>query len=356
MGGLKIEVVDLSKVDKKELENRYSYSNLTTFNGCEMEWKLNYIDKEEKLPNAYGLAGGIVHDKFENMALGKDISGRMYDDIIKMFSDNNTDITNAGRDKWHLDIRTLGDNLDIIGKIFKDYNVVDVEREFLIKCTADGLEPFYMNGYIDIILEKDGEIYVYDWKTSSIFNRENRKKNALQLLLYKEALEASGMNVKEVAWVMVKYVDIKIGNNKKKRLQLNDFPEKIKQQLYDVGMTREEYTRIKISRKFSDIPEHIMEQIEIYPHILTYNATDEEMHRLREFMYLTVNSINRAKKTNTWQYRESDDLFYCEHLCGYRHICPMLSELNGNMNNVQLNGDKFASKEFIDDVLSDIFD
>lgn len=330
----------------------FSYSRLSTFIGCQKEWYYKYVEKLPTEPNAYGIAGSIVHSAIEDFMSKGVVENNVYNKIVERFQELDIDITNNGRDNWHLDMEHLSTNLGQLLESFSGYDVIDIEKEFLTKYTTDTGEEIWLNGYIDIILKKDNNIYVYDWKTSSDFSKDKRYENALQLLMYKDALEAEGMKVDNIGWVMVKYMKTKVGKNRTRKIQRKDFPLVDKARLLEVGMTDSEYQLLEVTKDFADIPTRITEY-EIEPYIVEYDGDETEILRLRQFIDNTYKAIQYAKETNAWEYKDSDNLFYCEHLCGYKDICPRLTEEIGEVNNNELSTS--ASNEVINDILDDIF-
>lgn len=67
-----------------------------------------------------------------------------------------------------------------------------------------------IQGYIDLMkLEPDGSVSVYDWKTSTRFAPSTLLEHGRQLVIYAMALEQAGYTVKNLAWIMLKYVEIR---------------------------------------------------------------------------------------------------------------------------------------------------
>ena len=67
----------------------------------------------------------------------------------------------------------------------------------------------YVQGFIDLIRKNaDGTISIYDWKTSSQFSNADLQHHGRQLVFYALAKQQEGFQVKEVAWIMLKYCEI----------------------------------------------------------------------------------------------------------------------------------------------------
>ena len=160
------------------------------------------------------------------------------------------------------------------------------------------------------------------------------------------------MEVDNIGWVMVKYMRTKVGKKRSRKIQRKDFPLVDKARLLEIGMTDSEYQLLEVTKDFADIPDRITEY-EIEPYIVEYDGNETEILRLRQFVENTYRAIQHAKKTDTWEYKDSDSLFYCEHLCGYKDVCPRLAEEIGEVSNSELSTS--ASNEVINNILDDIF-
>lgn len=74
----------------------------------------------------------------------------------------------------------------------------------------------WVQGYIDLIKQNsDGTLSIYDWKTSTNFTKTDLVHHGRQLVFYALAKESEGYKVKEVAWIMLKYAEVKFMGKKR---------------------------------------------------------------------------------------------------------------------------------------------
>ena len=178
----------------------YSISRLNTMAQCPYQAYLNYIEREQSKPNAWAILGGHIHDALESCIKdGADTS------VIRKAIDRelvNLDMlgidfpSESIRENW---IK----NMTMFADAFKTPKG-EFETEQLILYQID--DKVWMQGYIDLLQHhKDGTVSIYDWKTSSKFDKNHLVEAGRQLVLYGLAKQAEGYNIKKLAWIMLKY-------------------------------------------------------------------------------------------------------------------------------------------------------
>lgn len=197
----------------KDVLERISYSNLTTYIGCPWKWKLNYVDKLEiKSDSIDTVYGTSLHEIIQNFI------SYYYSTTIKQISENkkklidkysslliqrmivNKQLREKENPKLLLQYKDIekyiGYGIDLISqfipnvtKYFPKSGVKLFGIELQIKENIEKIGiPFL--GYLDIVLynEKQDLYTIIDLKTSRMGWKDKQKKDEskrLQLILYK---------------------------------------------------------------------------------------------------------------------------------------------------------------------------
>jgi len=162
----------------------YSYSNFSSFDTCRLGWKLNYIDKKERLGNFFSDFGSFIHKLLEEYFGGTlDI-----EDMIEYYEKNySLNVTTAPPPfPKGMGERYYQSGLDFFGN-FVSYGVKRENYEVL------GIEISVYTSYDDISLvvkpdlvllnKKTGKVTLLDYKTSK-FSEEKLEGYKNQLYLY----------------------------------------------------------------------------------------------------------------------------------------------------------------------------
>lgn len=175
----------------------FSYSNLSTFCNCKNEWRLNYLECEEKKENVYAQFGSFCHkilEMFENEELKRDECLPYFEEY---FDDNVTENvlypTGTAKDKLYaVGVEYFSGGLDSLP--ISKYKVLGVEYECKFQ-----IEQYNFIGYIDLLMEdSDGNIIILDHKSAEYPYGKNGKpkKSSIdkiegykrQLYLYAKAI------------------------------------------------------------------------------------------------------------------------------------------------------------------------
>lgn len=157
----------------------WSFSRLNSYDTCPRAFFLEYLECKEKSGNAFSEWGSLCHSLFERYYKGElecyqllDAYVEEYDDAIK----NKFPFPKMSTSYYHNGVEFFeqfeGD--------YEGYDVVGVEMPVRTKIAGRNFI-----GYIDLLLKKDDEYYIVDFKSKSKFESEEEKKHyAIQLYLY----------------------------------------------------------------------------------------------------------------------------------------------------------------------------
>lgn len=206
-------------------------------------------------------------------------------------------------------------------------------------------------GYIDLIKHnKDGYVSVYDWKSSSQFSKEGLKEHGRQLVVYTVALEQMGYTVKEAAWIMLKYVEVKfMGKARSNSKNLTEIVKvmdrwKLVRELkphleYDLEQLGYDEADIEIMLGKADeemsldtLPEEIQKKYIIKPYVRKYEITDDLREEAIQYVNEMADLFESLDPENEaeWQPMEitKGSEFFCRFLCNHKKSCKYLERYN----------------------------
>jgi hypothetical protein len=159
-----------------------SHSQLKNWSICPAYHKLDKIDglvpRKGSLYTAFGSAvhasaeyifeGERRHDSEEVIKLPEYFSTKFHEELKNLEAEGE-DLTNAKKmiDGMYVSGRHIVSHLvkAMTKRFGKDFKVLSIEEE--LKLPIPGAEDFDFLGYVDIVVESKGEIYICDWKTCS---------------------------------------------------------------------------------------------------------------------------------------------------------------------------------------------
>ncbi len=163
--------------------DRYSFSKLSTFNNCVLEFIYTYILKEEQISNCYASYGTFVHKLLQQYALGELEIYELLDRFVEWYDENVPEPFPTLRNGKYAGDAYYEDGVRYFTNFegFGDYKVIAVEDKFEIQ-----IEDFCFSGIIDLLLSDDeGNLIINDHKSKSEFKDEDEeRKYRRQLYLY----------------------------------------------------------------------------------------------------------------------------------------------------------------------------
>ena len=303
----------------------YSHSRLQNFNQCKRGYYYTYVDKKPQKTGIYSLLGTACHSSLENLYDGTDKK------LDKSIFDNEfakAELFGIEFPKSKYDIKGgYKKDIDSFYNVYKK-NETDgkfiSELGFILKID----DEHYEIGYIDLlILNKDGTCDIRDFKTSSTFDAKHTIEAGRQLVLYKMAIEQLyNIKVNTVAWEMLKYVDVQVGDNKPKiAIRGREWVKKCRSQIktlmkkegIDISIIDMYLNKCESENNLDCLPDNIKNKIKANVHIRYYDVTPEVEE---EFINYTKNTIKEIENTNTdnkdlWEV--NIDKFFCCNLCSF---------------------------------------
>lgn len=301
----------------------WSISRLNNFNTCPYQYYLTYIEKAKQKDGIYSKLGTACHSDLEDLYTG----------------DNNKLSPNNFNKEWQIceifDIRFPKSRGDIKGNYKKDiYTFYEVYKKmdgkfiselgFILKLT----DKDYLMGYIDLTeMCDDGAVKIYDFKTSAMFKDKKLVDAGHQLAVYQMALEQLyGLKVEQNGWIMLKYSDLQIGENKPMiAVQNKDLVKKSENQLKKLmiknginqAMAEIYITKCLMDNNFDCLPNDIKEQIHIKTHFKEYNITQEVKDETINYINKTIESIDKMEGKTKEEWNKDPQDFFCMNLCGF---------------------------------------
>lgn len=318
----------------KELRDRgvpiYSISRLNTVDNCGWEYWQTYMEHLTQKDNIYSFTGTKIHKCLEEIQNGKQINfSQEINDMLEeakmldiIFPSENIE------NKWKKDIIQFASTYKK-----PNYEKVETEKLFLFQ-----LGNSYLQGIIDLVIyNEDGTISIRDYKTSSKYGNAELQEKGRQLILYGLAMEQMGYKVKDLAWEMLKYVEIsyklKNGNIRTTIAERGFILEKLKSDITKELKAMKRYSELEIemmvdeaieNNSFDNLPSSIREKYTIVPYVCYYDFSPERKIETQLFIEAKINEIEQFEKDKSWW--EPKEItpytsFYCGNLCGFRDVC-----------------------------------
>lgn len=329
--------------------NVYSISKVNTVAQCLYQAYKTYILHDRGRNNVYGIMGSRVHSTLESImndeATEKDLLPALHselEDLDMLNIDFPKDFKGGTsiRDGW------IGDMEHFCNNFIKPSGNFTTEELILLQLGDNR----WLQGYVDLIKHnKDGSISIYDWKTSSQFTKETLLEHGRQLITYAIAKEKEGFKVKEVAWIMLKYVEVKFmgkarSNSKKeteiikilnRRKLVSELAKYIENDLYNLG-----YGEVDVDIMLSDaiknndiklLPQEIQDKYIVKPYVRKYEITEELKQETLDYINKTADLFESlGKDESEWKGLEVNkkNSFFCNCLCSHGHECPYVKKYN----------------------------
>ena len=169
-----------------------------------------------------------------------------------------------------------------------------------------------------------------------------RSAKGRQLILYGLAMEQMGYKVKDLAWEMLKYVEIsyKLKNGKIRTTiaERGYILEKLKSDITKELKALKQYDGLQIemmvdeaieNNSFDNLPQSIRDKYTIKDYICYYDFTEERKRETQAFIQAKIEDIEMFEDNkNWWEPKEITPYtsFYCNFLCSHREHCEYFQD------------------------------
>lgn len=298
----------------------YSISRVNNFTTCPRQYYLTYIEKHQQKAGIYGILGTACHSDLEDLYEGKtkDLTPKHFNNEwlkselfgISFPSDKIKENYKKDIDSFYNTYRKMN------GKFIS-------ELGFILKLD----DIHYLTGFIDLIeVLENNKIKIIDFKTSAMFKGDKIIHAGRQLCVYQMAMEQLyGLETTLNGWQMLKYVDVKIGNNKPRVLEARMWVEKAGNQIkklliankIDPIMVDMMISQCSVSNNINILPENIKSQISVNTHFLSYSVTEEVKAETIHYILSTIKEIESKNTNDITEWLVNKDKFFCTNLCGF---------------------------------------
>lgn len=339
-------------------KNVYSFSKLSSIGNCPYGAYLSYIaHQKRRKQGVWGVLGGKFHDKLEEIVNGEATKEELiplvgqelaYLDMLGIEFPKDFKGGDSIRNNWITDMEHFSKHFEPLEGEYR------TEELMLLKIDDDN----YMQGYADLLREnEDGSVSVLDWKTSSLYDKEEFEHAAHQLVIYGMAEEAAGRKIKDLAWIFMKYVEItfmgrKRANSKtdtlitkvvERRKIASELRKYIENDLYHAGydeMQSDIYlNQMMKSNSLEALPDEIKNKYTIKQYIKTIPYDEEAKENTMQYILDTIADFERrGRDEKNWEPRsftkisktgkETEDTFYCNALCDFGNTCKYIELYN----------------------------
>lgn len=348
-------------------KNVYSISKCNTIDECLYETYLTYIKHQKGQNVIYGILGTKIHDKLEQVINGEATADELPDtlneelldlDMLDIHFPKDFKGGDSIRDNWVADMKHFCKTFQPPNGKFRTEELVIYPLPKSIDKEGEETDR-YVQGYIDLIRENpDGTIDIYDWKTSTNFKKDELLHHGRQLIFYALAKKAEGVEVRKVAWIMLKYCEVKFmgykrANSKKKdeivkvvnRGKLvSELKSHLERNLEELG-----YDEIDIEimlkkalaeNSLDSLPQEVQDIYTIKPYVREYDLNDELIAETITYLNAMADKFEGLDQNDesVWIPREFtringagnevEDTFFCNNLCNFRNNCIHLKRFN----------------------------
>lgn len=312
----------------------WSFSELEQWNGCQLSYKLQRIDRVPQLHSSYSFYGSLAHDIQESYVLGN----IEYKDMLKQFKTKLERLKTLGvlLPKDRKGGLTIQENYE---KCLKDYfrhNYTEISKDVRVEVEVlNQIGEHWILGYIDYLKinrKENGKFYVdiIDFKTSTIFTKDEMKDKARQLILYKILLEKSFPNivVEKVGWDFMKYVNVYYNSKSSKKSRKDNYIEPYYDKLIEeLGEDKEKEIQKWIRTK--TIPKEYQYLLNVQNCYVYYFVTQEDIDDITTYVENTTKDIQATIESGEFSNRDyANEQFFCDNLCGFREKCPIINQSN----------------------------
>lgn len=161
----------------------YSYSRLTSYDQCALQWYFNYVEEFAGMDNFYSLYGSFAHLLLELWGAGKVPPERLVE-LWDNYYDKRVNETSPElfpwSDKWRAEGQWFFDGFDG----FPDEETVWTEKHIKVD-----FGHFQFQGFVDRLARRGKDLVMVDYKSSKPFAGKDVASKARQMLLYSRAVK-----------------------------------------------------------------------------------------------------------------------------------------------------------------------
>lgn len=349
----------------QELKSRgiqpYSISRLDTINHCLYEAYRTYRLHDRGRDNVYTSLGSAVHDVLEGITNGENTEDDLLPAVYKELDDLDLIGLEFPKDRNGGDSIRQGwiADMEHFCKTYKAPKGNLIAEELFVYKTPKGR---YLIGYIDLQqVNNDGTVSIYDYKTSSLYSKADMKSHGRQLVTYLLGKEQEGKKIKRVAWIFLKYCEVRFLGKKttksKTDTEISKVIERKKLALemspyVEGALANEGYDEIEIeiylhdfkqSNSFDVLPDIIKQRYKLLPYVCYYEVTDEIKQECIEYIDSTIDmweslgeDVKKYPPKNFTKTQKNGkvvgDYFYCTTLCSHFNNCPYIHDYLETLN------------------------
>lgn len=337
----------------------YSISRLDSINNCLYGAYMTYVLGRRGMGNVYSYLGSASHDCLEGITLGTKTEADLLPAIHAELENLDLLGIDFPKDRNGGDSIRQGwiTNMEHFATTYKaPKSKTLIAEELILYQTPNGN---WLQGYIDLQnINSDGTVSIYDYKTSSMYSKNELLEHGRQLVLYALGLESRGLNVRDVQWIMLKYVDIEYvgfkSNRAKNKTTIlktierrkigSELENAVESALLEANIDEIEtqfyLDEFKRANKFDCLPEVVRNQFKMKPCVMKYELTDEVRKECIEYIDNTIKKWESLTKDNDLEFpprsftklqkngKEVEDTFFCNCLCDHAKECRYIIDYN----------------------------
>lgn len=329
--------------------NCYSFSKLGVINTCLYEAWRTYVLHDRGLDSIYTGLGNKIHNILEAIMHGE----KSKDDLLPALNEELSELDSIGlafpkdfrgedsiRKKWIADMTHFCNSFSVPNGNF--------DTEVLVILRVSPTRAII--GYADLVRHNaDGTVSIFDWKTSSDYRKEDLLEHGRQLTIYAMALEQAGYQVKQTAWIMLKYVTVKYfwyptkRSKEKSRIVRHVNRSKLYSTIHDaveaecvaanMDTTDIEFAMMKFKETNvlgDEFPETVRSKFSIKPYVKNYTYDEDLKQEALDYINRTADIFEALPKDKDkpWAPRDitKTEEFFCHTLCAHRKTCPAIKD------------------------------
>jgi len=175
----------------------YSHSRLSSYEKCPLQYKYRYLDKIRRdTQSIESFLGHRVHEVLETLYRRLPERVPTLDELLALYhrrwdEEHSGNITIVKKDFSAADYRATGE--ECVTRYYRRHHPFDDGRtvglEERVTLELDTAGRYQLQGYVDRLVKKDGEVYeIHDYKTSGFLPSDAQLRRDRQLTLYRIAV------------------------------------------------------------------------------------------------------------------------------------------------------------------------